>query len=479
MHNPSRRIVLIGTASAVIARAIGVPPPARAQTQYIRQSIAEFSKDPAKVDTLRAGVRAMRSRRMRNPTSWAYQANMHGVVPGTTLQPGWATCDHGTWFFFPWHRMYVYWLEQTLRQASGDPNFALPYWNYSDPAQRLLPVIFRQPADSSNPLFEPNRRSGFNTGTRGLGFADVDDRAALGQNVFSSTSSPYGFGGYPKRPSHGSGTHGALESSPHDNVHVAIGGYMQDLNMAARDPIFWLHHANVDRLWNKWLSTGTHSNPTRSSWLDQRFTFFDKQGAAVTESVRQFLSTRASEYRYDTEPAATMSTMVAESGARSTAGDTGSMAMAAQVTLARWNRPVELGAQSVSVQLAPTEAIGNPPEPPQQLFVTLSKLHSKAPPGSSFDVYLNLPARTKAGPDETLYFVGRLSFFARSAQNHSHAAHDESPGIRAFDVTDLARRQADAGAWRQAPTITIKAVYPEDIVEGAAASIGGIEITRR
>ncbi len=373
--------MLIGTASAFMANAMGLPSPTRAQTQYVRQSIAEFSKDPAKVEAFRAGVRAMKSRRTANPTSWAYQANMHGVVPGTTLKPGWATCDHGTWFFFPWHRMYVYWLEQILRQASGDPQFALPYWDYSDPAQRLLPAIFRQPADSSNPLFEPSRRSGFNAGTRGLAFADVDARTAFAQNAFSSTSSPYGFGGYPRTPSHASGTHGALESSPHDNVHVAIGGYMQDINKAARDPIFWLHHANVDRMWNKWLSTGTHSNPTGSNWLDERFTFFNRQGTAVTESVRQFLSARASEYRYDTEPAPVMSTMVSESGEPSIAGDGGSVAIAAQVTLARSNRPVELGARPVSIQLAPTAPMGEPPEAPRQLFVTFSKIHSKAPPG--------------------------------------------------------------------------------------------------
>ncbi len=478
MDNPTSRNVLFGTASALVANALSVPP-ARAQTQYVRQSIAEFSKDPAKVEGFRAGVRAMKSRGAWNATSWAYQANMHGVPPGTTLRPGWATCDHGTWFFLPWHRMYVYWLEQILRQASGDPNFALPYWNYADPAQRLLPPIFRQPADSSNPLYEANRRSGINSGTRGLAFADVDVRTAFAQDAFSSTSSPYAFGGYPRAPSHASGTHGALESSPHDNVHDAIGGYMHDINKAARDPIFWLHHANVDRLWNKWLSSRTHSNPTASNWLDQRFTFFDAQRTAVTESVRQFMSTRASEYRYDTEPAPTMSMTVAESSDLSIMGDGGSGAMATQVTLARSNRLVELGARPVSIPLAPTAPMGEPPEAPRQLFLTISKIHSKTPPGSSFDVYLNLPAGTKPGPDEEVYFVGRLSFFARMAQGDSHAAHDEGPSIRAFDITALARRQADAGAWRQAPAITIVAVYPEDIVEGAGARLGGIEITRR
>lgn len=34
----------------------------------------------------------------------------------------------------------------------------------------------------------------------------------------------------------------------HDLVHVDVGGDMADISNAAFDPIFWLHHCNVDRL---------------------------------------------------------------------------------------------------------------------------------------------------------------------------------------------------------------------------------------
>jgi tyrosinase len=40
-----------------------------------------------------------------------------------------------------------------------------------------------------------------------------------------------------------------LEFNPHDGVHQAIGGNMSVVDLSARDPIFFLHHANVDRLW--------------------------------------------------------------------------------------------------------------------------------------------------------------------------------------------------------------------------------------
>jgi tyrosinase len=41
---------------------------------------------------------------------------------------------------------------------------------------------------------------------------------------------------------------------------------MSGFNTAARDPIFWLHHANIDRLWEAWLALEDHANPTGSRW---------------------------------------------------------------------------------------------------------------------------------------------------------------------------------------------------------------------
>src|ERR1700734_1119154 len=33
-------------------------------------------------------------------------------------------CPHGNWWFFTWHRPFVGYFEQTVRDASGNPNFA-------------------------------------------------------------------------------------------------------------------------------------------------------------------------------------------------------------------------------------------------------------------------------------------------------------------------------------------------------------------
>src|SRR5205814_339845 len=65
----------------------------------------------------------------------------------------------------------------------------------------------------------------------------------------------------PKTLYHGTLTgFGVLEGQPHNNVHNCIGGmstqqnsggFMQ-ANLSPVDPIFWLHHSNVDRIWDVW-----------------------------------------------------------------------------------------------------------------------------------------------------------------------------------------------------------------------------------
>src|SRR5207245_631947 len=108
----------------------------------------------------------MKDRDPKDPTSWLYQANIHGTTD-LPMQEGWAQCQHGSFFFFPWHRMYIYYFERILRKASGNPDFALPYWNYSLPSQLALPTICRVPAEQNkNPLYveERNNQEGINDG---------------------------------------------------------------------------------------------------------------------------------------------------------------------------------------------------------------------------------------------------------------------------------------------------------------------------
>src|SRR5207244_6774722 len=73
------------------------------QKTYVRKDVSALT--PGEIDSLRKGVQVMKERDPKDPTSWLYQANIHGTTE-LPLQDGWAQCQHGTFFFLSWHRMY-------------------------------------------------------------------------------------------------------------------------------------------------------------------------------------------------------------------------------------------------------------------------------------------------------------------------------------------------------------------------------------
>ncbi len=47
-------------------------------------------------------------------------------------------------------------------------------------------------------------------------------------------------------------TPASAQSQMHNGTHVWVGGQMGRVPTAPNDPVFWLHHANIDRLWAIW-----------------------------------------------------------------------------------------------------------------------------------------------------------------------------------------------------------------------------------
>ena len=77
---------------------------------------------------------------------------------------------------------------------------------------------------------------------------------------------------------------------------------MGNFSGAGRDPIFWLHHCNIDRLWEKWLSQGGgRTNPiANTTWMNKTSTFADVNGSFVTMRNSDVLSTVSQlNYQYD------------------------------------------------------------------------------------------------------------------------------------------------------------------------------------
>jgi polyphenol oxidase len=91
---------------------------------------------------------------------------------------------------------------------------------------------------------------------------------------------------------------GSMENSPHNAIHLWVGDHRQRLNedmgtftTAARDPIFFAHHANIDRLWAEWekLPGGRRRPPLDPDFLEAEFPFFDEHANLVKVKVRDAL----------------------------------------------------------------------------------------------------------------------------------------------------------------------------------------------
>ncbi len=88
--------------------------------------------------------------------------------------------------------------------------------------------------------------------------------------------------------------------NPHGSIHGAIGEDMGAVPRSARDPIFWLHHANIDRLWAVWtnMGDGQRTLPAIQNWAKQDWKF-DAAGTMKLSAGGLTSSEADLKYRYD------------------------------------------------------------------------------------------------------------------------------------------------------------------------------------
>jgi tyrosinase len=278
---------------------------------HVRRNVWTLPSDDQTIEEYAKAVGIMKARNSNDPTSWSYQAAMHGTHAATS-KPLWNGCQHGTWFFVAWHRMFIYYFEEIVRaavvQAGGSSDWALPFWDYgAGGEQATLPFAFRNPVANggANPLYVSQRAQGINGGLA-LPAPVASPAHALSRPSFTGTVQ---FGGGITPVQQFSGSTRRLEQTPHNDVHNAVGGpsgWMADLDHAAEDPIFWLHHSNIDRIWFVWNSP-THKDPGDHRWNGQQFSFFDQHGNQVHKTcsdVRDIVNQLGYTYEAVRAPAA-------------------------------------------------------------------------------------------------------------------------------------------------------------------------------
>lgn len=367
-----------------ILRRPAVPPPVRVRRSiqslirenpthpvllFYSRAIGEMKKGVAEIPPGSGRRINVPGGRLDDPKSWRYQAAIHDYPPNDSTLAGrrrnpaarpfpffdadpfaidqepmpsasdrarfWRACQHNSWFFLPWHRMYLHFFEKIVLShvidLKGPKDWALPYWNYSAPPgtpmgdEALVPEPFRNPtiagetnhlfvAERVGPTLDPGR--GANAGGR---FLTPDLVSLVGLRRSKTFRDAFGGPPVPNHPGN-VGNPGSLEGTPHNNVHSSLGGgnggFMIGFSTAPLDPLFWMHHCNIDRLWEVWVQRQKRlkdrnrnpnpivaDGPLAQRWLDQGFDFHDANGNEVSPpmKVKDVLNSRIPPLSYEYE----------------------------------------------------------------------------------------------------------------------------------------------------------------------------------
>ncbi len=306
-------LFLISNVSTIRA-ATNAPPAAT----YIRKN-AHSPQAKADLDALRKALEIMRALPCSNPISWYYLGAMHSIpeeIVGDTLCPsyrtrsdlksGWDNCTHhgnSELHFLIWHRLFIYHFEKIVRALSGKSDFALPYWDYTEDQYRTMPREFTVKGSG---LFEDERFADLNSGKRFSSavsnFIDNEWQKLLNLDTYEAFNSE-------------------LDNGIHGTMHVYIGcglsnrpmpnriyqqtmtkGLMGNVPSAAFDPIFWVHHSNIDYMWQKWSTSPKGHAPLLADIESEpwQYNFFDENGNPISYTVDQaYAKAFALDYVYD------------------------------------------------------------------------------------------------------------------------------------------------------------------------------------
>lgn len=434
-------------------------------------------------------VGEMKRRRPSDPTSWVYQAQVHGMGNGGQPDQFRGQCQHNGWFFLPWHRIYLHWFEQIVLaavvahpevDAETRQTWALPYWNYTPGGRNAqLPPPFREPElpdapGTPNPLFDHTRAINGPRDHLPLSAIGVE---ALNEDEFTKPAfTSGGFGGVPTGFNHlhedPNNSPGMLEQTPHGSVHNEVGGNMGAFSTAGLDPIFWLHHSNIDRLWAVWIAmrarSGPHVNPDpRSAWGTTTSHFHRPDGTPVTGDPAGVLDTVADlGYQYEDitvpvpPPPFPRRLVPSEPTPQHAAELLGSTEV--PLALAGGTKRVGLSIGAPAGPARTRSAAGT-----AHTYLLIEGIRAAAQHDLTYEVYLGLPE--DPGPDgaPAEHYVGNLSFFGAEQAGQVDADPAGHGLNRSYDITTLVAELTAAGRW-DPDDVSVTFVPARDLRAGEA-----------
>jgi hypothetical protein len=427
MRKTTRRSFLESSGKAVTAAVVGAElfgaGRAFGGPVNVRRNVGKMKANDPILVSYRKAIKKMRALPKTDPLSWDYQGAIHQTTL-TPVDPHWDKCEHFTDFFWSWHRMYLYWFERIVRKISEDKDWAIPYWNWGPGSDYKLPAPFR---DTTSDLYTVNRDPAINAGTGSLNPAAVSVAGSfLLTNFFSANSSI---------------------QYPHGAVHVETGGgpsgWMWGVPTASKDPIFYVHHSNVDRLWDLWLAQGGgRSDPVMdATWTGKTYTFFDESGTAVKMSACEIL--RAADqlhYKYEGEPP-----QVLEYCKRRRPEPIWEFEQVVLFQLP--GPPVELGGQEVTVPIPLREIrerVANiAASQTEMLLLQLEGVEAEQQPGVSWGIWVGLGKGAEAVAEIPSH-VGALTLFGAGIRGEMQ--HEFMPVKAVFPLNRAMQEALKSGA---------------------------------
>ena len=436
--------------------------------QYVRKN-ASSPAAKADFEAMAIALKKLKEMDCGNPASWYYQGAIHNVpdtvlnnnpyCPAYTsskdLKLAWQNCTHtgstdSDFNFLIWHRFYTMYFEEVVRELSGYEEFALPYWDYCDTINielnRTLPLPLRT---EGNPLYAEARLDSLNAG-----------RMISGEPITTLLN----IVNLMKKTDYASFNR-TMDRAPHGQMHVYIGagnsgqimwnpiyqsivyegdslsGLMTQVESAGFDPVFWLHHSNVDRLWQQWtnLDVPAHlAHPTDVINHPWPYTFFKSNGDTIQYTMEEVAKSMYDvNYRYDdTETRITIPKMAPLLATAQGVTDTiKHVVVNKKINLK--NKSFVKSIQLDHVKKSNLKALAITPAKKITLKVDVSFTKE---PKNAYQLYINQP-EDETPNVEGNNFVGFLTFFGAThhARKSSSTGQINGPIVKTFiyDVTNL------------------------------------------
>ncbi len=266
----------------------GKPAVTTSSNLVVRKNIADIPVDDPEIKLFKDAVKILKDRSEispLDPMGWQAHGALHTTFCASSI---YANQVHYNWYVWPWHRLYLWSMEQKLQKAVNEPKLALHYWDWTK--SNFIPAHYW--GDESNPLFNPNRE---------VSQTDEIPKDFINVGAAFRASKYKTFGGYPAiKERNEAQKDGIAEQSFHNNIHNWIGGQMATFTESGYEPIFYGHHGNCDRIWEAWQNYAPENVlPDAEEWLEKKLYATDGEGRPVEFKIKELLDTEALGYRFN------------------------------------------------------------------------------------------------------------------------------------------------------------------------------------